>query len=95
MEENFNCLVENREKYRTFSVPVTKEVKRIDKNGEEFTKMIPYRNQFIDSPRFMARSLSNLVDNLQKEFMKLNAKMSKIIQNAKRGKLKQRLRQLP
>ena len=43
----------------------------------------------------MAKSLSNLVDNLRKEFIKLNAKMSTIIQNAKRGKLKQRLRQLP
>ena len=95
MEEYFNCLVENKEKYGTFSVPITKEVKRIDKNGEEFTKIISYRNQFIDSARFMARSLSNLIDNLRKEFIKLNAKMSTIIQNSKRRKLKQRLRQLP
>ena len=37
---------------------------RSDKNGKEITKMISYRLQFIDSARFMASSLSNLVNNL-------------------------------
>ena len=37
----FNCLEKNTEKkYKTFSVLITKEVKMVDKNGEEFTK--PY-----------------------------------------------------
>ena len=41
-----------------------KEVIRIDKNGEEITKNISYILQFIDSTRFMPKSLSNLVNNL-------------------------------
>ena len=51
-------------KYKTFSVPKTKEVKSIGKNGEQITKSIFYRLQFINSTRFMASLSSNLVDNL-------------------------------
>ena len=40
--------------------------------------------QFIDSARFMASSLSTLVD---KKFIKLNAKMKIIINNVKRVEL--------
>ena len=60
----FTCLRENTEKYITFTVPKEKEVTRIDKNGEKTTKNISYILQFIDSARFMASSLSNLVNNL-------------------------------
>ena len=35
-----NCLGENTEKYTTFTVPIEKEVTRIDKKGEETTKNI-------------------------------------------------------
>ena len=49
-------------KYKTFSVPKTKEVKSIGKNGEQITKSIFYRLQFIDSTRFMASLSSNLDD---------------------------------
>ena len=54
---NFECLGENTEKYITFSVPIKKiiENKSID---------ITYKIKFIDSLRFMATSLSKLVDNL-------------------------------
>ena len=41
-----------------------KEVPRIDKNGEEITKNVSDILQLIDSIRFMASSLSNLVNNL-------------------------------
>ena len=56
-EENFECLGENIEKYITFSVPIKKKIdnKNID---------ITYKVKFIDSFRFMATSLSKLVDNL-------------------------------
>ena len=47
-EAQFNCLGENAEKYTTFSVPLTKEVKIVGKNGEEITKKIFYILQFID-----------------------------------------------
>ena len=37
-KEEFNCLRENTEKYQIFSVPVTKEVKRIHQNNKEIPK---------------------------------------------------------
>ena len=51
-----------------------KEVTRIDKNGEEITKHISYILQFIDSARFMASSLSNLVNNLSDGIRKIKCK---------------------
>ena len=47
-----------QKKYITFSVPIEKEVTRIEKNGKEIS--ISYRLQFINSKI----SLSNLVNNL-------------------------------
>ena len=49
----FNCLGGNTEKYKTFSVPIEKEVIKTDKNGKEITETICYQSQFIDSTRFM------------------------------------------
>ena len=37
-EGEFNCQRENTETYKTFSVPITKEGKRIDRYEEEITK---------------------------------------------------------
>ena len=54
---NFECLGENTEKYITFSVPIKKKIE--NKNID-----ITYKIKFIDSFRFMATSLSKLVDNL-------------------------------
>ena len=56
---NFECLGENTEKYITFSVPIKKKIKNKDME-------ITYKIKFIDSFRFMATSLSKLVDNLMK-----------------------------
>ena len=56
-EGNFECLGENTEKYITFSVPIKK---RIENKDIEIT----YKIKFVDSFRFMATSLSKLVDNL-------------------------------
>ena len=47
----------------TFTVLIEKEVTRIDKNVEEINENISYILQFIDGTRFMASSLSNLVNN--------------------------------
>ena len=63
-EGEFNCLGENTKKCKTFSVPITKEVKSIDKNGKEITKAISYRLQSNNIARFIASPSSNLVDNL-------------------------------
>ena len=47
LQKQFTCLVENTEKYITFTVPIGKEVTKIDKNGEEITKNTPNILQFI------------------------------------------------
>ena len=62
------------EKYKVFSVLITIEVKRVFKNGKEPTKTIFYRRQFIDSARFMASSLSGLVNNLAEGVHKIKCK---------------------
>ena len=59
-EGNFECLGENTEKYITFSVPIKKKIENKDLE-------ITYKIEFIDSYRFMASSLSKLVDNLSEE----------------------------
>ena len=41
-----------------------KEVKRVVKNGEKLVKVLSYRLQYINDPRFVERSLSNIVNNL-------------------------------
>ena len=40
IEKQFTCLGENTEKYITFTVPLEKEVTRIDKSGEDVTRNI-------------------------------------------------------
>ena len=42
----FNCQGKNTERYKAFLVPVTKEVKRTDKNWREITKTMSYKSQF-------------------------------------------------
>ena len=74
MKTEFIHLGENPEKYITFSIPIEKEVTKIDKNGIEIIKTISYRLQFVDSARFMASSLSNLVNNLAEGIHKTKCK---------------------
>ena len=50
-----------------FTVPIKKEVRRIDNIGEEITKNIAYVLQFTDSTRFMSSSLSNIVSNISED----------------------------
>ena len=54
-EDQFECLVENTEKYITFSVPIIKKENR---------KTTQYKIRFIDSVKFMASFLLNLADNI-------------------------------
>ena len=48
-KKQFSCLGECTEKYVTVTVPIEKENRRIDKDGEEITKNISYISQFIES----------------------------------------------
>ena len=79
LKKQFTCLGENTEKYITFTVPIETEVTRIDKNGEEITKYISSILQFIDSARFMASSLSNLVNNRSERIQRIKCKSRQII----------------
>ena len=47
------------------------------------TKVISYKLKFLDSPRFIAPSLSNLVDNLVEEIHTLKCKYAHDNKNAK------------
>ena len=51
-----------------------KEVTNIDKDGNESVVTISYKIKFIDSARFMANSLSSLVDNLVEGIHKIECK---------------------
>ena len=55
-------------------MPKEKEVTKIDKDVNESVVTISYKVKFIDNPRFMATSLSNLVDNLTEEIHKIKCK---------------------
>ena len=57
-EKQFTCLREKKQKKKknAFTVPIEKEVRRTNKNGEWITKNISYILQLIDSARFMATS---------------------------------------
>ena len=63
------------------AILIEKKVTRIDKNGKEITKTISYRLQFIDSARFMASSISNLVNYFAKGIHKIKCNI--IIKNMK------------
>ena len=73
-EGQYECLRENTKKYKIFSVQIEKEMTKIDKEGNESVATISYKLKFIDSPRFMATSLSNLVDNLKEGIHKVKCK---------------------
>ena len=87
IENKNDVYKKNTEKYKTFSVPVTKEVKRIGKTGEETSKSISYRLQLVDSTKFWQAYCQILLIILLKEFIKLNTNMEITLKNAKRMKL--------
>ena len=64
-KKQFTFLGVNTEKYIIVTIPIEKEVTRIEKIGEEITKNISYILQFIDSARFRANSLSNLINKIK------------------------------
>ena len=60
----FECLGENTEKYITFSVPIKKEITKVDQDGFDKIMKISCKIKSVDRFRFMSSSLSSLVDNL-------------------------------
>ena len=53
----FECLGENTEKYKSFSVSVEEEIRKVDKDGNEDITTVSYKIKFIDSAIFMASLL--------------------------------------
>ena len=70
----FRKNTKNTENIKRFPVPIEKKVKRIGKNEEDIAKTTSHKLKFIDSARFMARSLSNLANNLAEGIHKINGK---------------------
>ena len=60
--------------YKTFSALIEKEVTNIEKDGNKSVVTISYKIRFTDSARFMATSLSKLVDNLTEGIHKTKCK---------------------
>ena len=69
-----NVLGKIQKTTKIFFVPIEKEVINIDKDGHESVVTISYKIKFIDGARFMASSLSNLVDNLAEGIHKITFK---------------------
>ena len=59
---------------KVFSVPTENKVTKTDKDGNESVVTISHKIKCIDSARFMASSLSNLVDNLAEGIYKIKCK---------------------
>ena len=83
-EVECNSLGDNTKKYKSFSVPVTKKVKRVDENGRETINTISFGLQFIDSARLKGSSLSIVVNNLAGGIRKTKIYMDMIVANLKR-----------
>ena len=75
LENRFNRSVwlswKNTEKHKTFSIPIEKEVRKIDKDCNESVVTISHKIKFIGSARFITSLLSNLVDSLTEGIHKI------------------------
>ena len=60
----FECIGENSEIYKSFSVPIKKEVIKTKKDEKKSIENISYIIKLIDSIRFIISSLTLHVDNL-------------------------------
>ena len=59
------------EKYKTFSFPMEKIIRKVDKDDNEDITAISSRVNFIDSARLTLTSLWNLIDNLAEKIYKI------------------------
>ena len=66
--------MENTESFKHFPVPLEKEIRKVDKDGNDSVATISYKIKFIDSTKFMVNSLSNVVVNLAERVHKIECK---------------------
>ena len=67
LKDNLNVLEKTKKSTKLFLFQQRKEITKIDKEGNGRVETISYRIKFIDSARFKASSLSNILDNLTEE----------------------------
>ena len=77
------CLGENTEKYKTFSVPIVKEVTKIDKNGNENVGSTSSKIKFLDSQGLWQIHYQIFLIISQNEFKKVNVNMVIVFLNMK------------
>lgn len=87
IEGEFNCLGENTETSKTFSVPITKYVRRIDKNAKEITRTISYKLGFTDNSSLKKNSWSSAAVNYTDWIQKIKCKLNMFMKNLKRVEL--------
>ena len=87
-EGQFTCLRENAERYVTFPVLITKEVKRIDKNREEITKTVSCKLNSLSVQDLWQAHYQILSTISLKKFIKLKVNMDMLIKYVKHVKLK-------
>ena len=65
---------ESTEKGKKISDLIERKIKKVNKDSNEHIITISFKIKFIDSARFMERSLTNLVDNFAEEIDKFKCK---------------------
>ena len=65
---------ENTEKGKKISDLIERKIKKVNKDSNEHIITISFKIKFIDSARFMERSLTNLVDNFAEEIDEFKCK---------------------
>ena len=60
----FDCIAKYTEKCKTFSIPIEKEVLKIDKEGNKTTEFISYNIKFIDSMKLWQHLDQTLESNI-------------------------------
>ena len=83
-KKQFTSLGENTKKYIIFTVPIKKKVTRIDKNGEEVTKMYPTHYNY-SLFQALYQILSN---NLSEGIHKMKCKYGHNIKTRETGRIK-------
>ena len=77
-----SCLGENTKEHIRFAVQIEKEVKIIDKNGEEITKNISYVFQFIVREQDLWKAHYQILSIIfLVEFVELNVNTNMILKN--------------
>ena len=86
-EKQFSCFGESTEKYINFTVPIEKEVTRIDKNGGRIKKVyLTYYNLLIVLDLWQAHyQILSII--FLKEFVKFNVNVGTMIKNVKLAEL--------